>query len=67
MSLYCKGKDCPVREDCFRYTEGNGKPEGKGFENCVWYVSEKTECGYGKDPFYYVRGAKKYSKKGGAQ
>lgn len=59
MALYCDGKDCEVKENCYRYTEGKRQVE-KGFANGVWFTNKK-ECETNKD-FFYVKRNKDFEK-----
>lgn len=51
MALYCDGKDCPDKENCYRYTELKDK-QTKGFDNGVW-TTNKAECDTDR-AFFYV-------------
>lgn len=51
MALYCDGKDCPDKDNCYRYTELK-KKQAKGFDNGVW-TKNKRECNTNR-AFFYV-------------
>jgi len=51
MALYCDGKDCPDKDNCYRYTELKSK-QAKGFDNGVW-TTNKRECDTDR-AFFYV-------------
>lgn len=50
MSLYCDGKGCLEKENCYRYTELKNQ-QAKGFENGVWCTC-KEECNTNREFFY---------------
>jgi hypothetical protein len=50
MSLYCDGKGCPDKENCYRHTELKNQ-QAKGFENGVW-ITNKDECETNRSFFY---------------
>lgn len=45
MSYYCKGRNCPKKEDCMRamaYEAFPDKETEEGMASGVWYVNELT-------------------------
>lgn len=52
MALYCKENECPVKDNCYRYTMGKDKT-AIGIKNGVWFI-DKRECDKDKK-FYYVK------------